>query len=87
MGFVFRDERFADDQFMVTRFVVSCCVADANVAGMVVQSPATPDLVTDQWVRVRGVLAPGQLGERTLPVISASSITPATPPQQPYLYP
>jgi uncharacterized repeat protein (TIGR03943 family) len=48
IGFVFRDERFAEDQFMVTRFVVSCCVADANVAGMVVESPATATLAADQ---------------------------------------
>lgn len=87
VGFVFRDERFAADQFMVTRFVVSCCVADANVAGMVVQWPETAALTADQWVRVRGVLAPGQLGERTLPVVVADAITPAEAPQQPYLYP
>ena len=87
VGFVFRDERFAADQFMVTRFVVSCCVADANVAGMVVEAPETATLADDQWVRVRGVLAPGQLGERVLPVIAAESITPAEAPQQPYLYP
>lgn len=87
VGFVFRDERFADDQFMVTRFVVSCCVADANVAGMVVRSPEAASLTADQWVRVRGVLEPGSLGEHTLPVIAAAAVTPAEPPQQPYLYP
>lgn len=87
VGFVFRDERFAADQFMVTRFVVSCCVADANVAGMVVRTAATSTLTADQWVRVRGVLEPGRLGDRTLPVIAAESISPAEAPQQPYLYP
>ena len=87
IGFVFRDERFAANQFMVTRFVVSCCVADANVAGMVVESSETATLADDQWVRVRGVLASGELGERALPVIAAESIAPAEAPQQPYLYP
>ena len=72
---------------MVTRFVVSCCVAAAKVAGMVVESPETATLADDQWVRVRGVLAPRELGERALPVIAAESIAPAEAPQQPYLYP
>jgi putative membrane protein len=38
-GFVFRDSRFATDQFLVTRFLVSCCVADASVSGLVVRWP------------------------------------------------
>ena len=38
-GFVFRDERFAADQFMVTRYAVSCCVADASIVGLVVDWP------------------------------------------------
>lgn len=87
VGFVFRDERFDANQFMVTRFVVSCCVADANVAGMVVEAPDAATLAADQWVQVRGVLAPGQLGERALPVVVAASITPVDAPPQPYLYP
>jgi uncharacterized repeat protein (TIGR03943 family) len=86
-GFVYRDERFAPDQFMVTRFIVSCCVADANVAGLVVHWPAAADLPVDQWVEVAGVLKPGALGGETLPVLSARSVTPVDVPQQPYLYP
>jgi uncharacterized repeat protein (TIGR03943 family) len=86
-GFVFRDERFAADQFMVTRFVVSCCVADANVAGMVVRWPDAAALPADQWVEVSGALAPGSLDGETLPVLQARSVTPVDVPQQPYLYP
>lgn len=87
VGFVFRDERFARDQFMVTRFVVSCCVADANVAGMVVQWPAAAELPADQWVTVSGVLQAGTLGNESVPVLAAQSVTRAEVPQQPYLYP
>jgi uncharacterized repeat protein (TIGR03943 family) len=86
-GFVFRDERFAADQFMVTRFVVSCCVADANVAGMVVTWPQAAELSPDQWVEVAGTLAPGTLGGEALPVLQAASVTDVAVPQQPYLYP
>ena len=86
-GFVFRDDRFADDQFMVTRFVVSCCVADANVAGMVVRWPEAAALPADQWVQVEGLLAAGELAGAALPVVAAQQITPIDVPQQPYLYP
>lgn len=86
-GFVFRDERFGEDQFMVTRFVVSCCVADANVAGLVVRWPEASSLPADQWVEVRGQLEAGQLAGTALPVLAAQVVTPVDVPQQPYLYP
>jgi uncharacterized repeat protein (TIGR03943 family) len=87
VGFVYRDERFAPDQFMVTRFVVSCCVADANVAGLVVRWPDAGSLAADQWVEVVGALAPGQLDGEALPVLAADRVAPVSVPEQPYLYP
>jgi uncharacterized repeat protein (TIGR03943 family) len=86
-GFVFRDERFGADQFMVTRFVVSCCVADANVAGLVVRWPQATELPADQWVEVTGTIQAGALDGENLPLLAADTVTPVDVPQQPYLYP
>jgi uncharacterized repeat protein (TIGR03943 family) len=86
-GFVFRDERFDTDQFMVTRFVVSCCVADANVAGLVVRWPQAAELPADQWVEVTGTIQAGALDGENLPLLAADTVTPVDVPQQPYLYP
>lgn len=86
-GFVFRDKSFGPDQFMVARYVVTCCVADATVAGIVVRSPQAASLAADQWVEVSGVFEPGKLGAEALPVLSASAIAEAEVPSQPYLYP
>jgi putative membrane protein len=72
---------------MVTRFVVSCCVADANVAGMVVRWPEATALAADQWVEVTGSLAAGDLEGELLPVLAAESVKPVAVPEQPYLYP
>lgn len=86
-GFVFRDERFANEQFLVTRFVVSCCVADGNVAGVVVQWNGAAELPTDQWVEVSGEFVSGALSGETIPVLHAQSVTNISVPDQPYLYP
>lgn len=32
-GFIYKDESFAADQAVISRYVVSCCVADASVYG------------------------------------------------------
>jgi uncharacterized repeat protein (TIGR03943 family) len=86
-GFVFRDERFGEEQFMVTRFVVSCCVADANVAGLVVRWPQGAELAADQWVEVAGAFQTETFSGEPLAVLQATSVTPVSLPDQPYLYP
>jgi uncharacterized repeat protein (TIGR03943 family) len=86
-GFVYWEETFAADQFMVSRFVVTCCVADAAVLGLLVSWPNSLDLPLDTWVEVHGTFQPGQATEETMPILQADRVTPATAPAQPYLYP
>lgn len=87
IGFVYRDERFGADEFFLTRFVVSCCVADAAVVGLVVRAPPGANLEADQWIRVTGAFAPGTFEGAAVPILVADSITPAEIPDHPYLYP
>ncbi len=87
VGFVYHDDRLDDDQFMVNRFIVSCCVADANVVTMVVRWPDAATLENDTWVRVEGMLQPGVFDGAALPILAAQRVTPTTMPDQPYLYP
>lgn len=91
-GFVFHDPQFGTTHFMVTRFVVSCCVADANVLGLLVDPTAvtamnSADLVDDQWVEVQGVFVENTVDGWHMPVVIAETITPIDVPNQPYLYP
>ncbi|HMQ56069.1 MAG TPA: TIGR03943 family protein [Anaerolineae bacterium] len=86
-GFVYRDERFGQDEFMVSRFVLSCCAADAAPLGMVVHWPDSPQLEADQWVEVSGIFEPGEFSGEPMPLILADTVTPIEIPSQPYLYP
>ncbi|TMC59810.1 MAG: TIGR03943 family protein [Chloroflexi bacterium] len=87
VGFVYRDAQFADNQFMVTRLTIVCCVADASAIGLVVQTADAKKYEPDSWVRVTGKFAAGVLDDKAMPVVSADAITPVEPPQQPYLFP
>lgn len=86
IGFVYRDSRFADDTFMVARFTVSCCVADAAPIGLIVQWPDTAELPDDQWVEVTGHFSAGSFNGQPIPILIADEIVPIDPPAQPYLY-
>ncbi len=87
IGFIYHDDRLGEDEVLINRFVVSCGVADASPVSMVVRSPAAAALPNDAWVRVQGVLQPGEWNGRALPVIAAQRVTPTDLPNQPYLYP
>ncbi|MEZ4512527.1 MAG: TIGR03943 family protein [Chloroflexota bacterium] len=86
IGFVYRDDRFAADEFMVARFTVSCCVADAAPVGLIVRWPAGAELPTDQWVAVQGRFEVGVFNGRSMPILVAETITKTEQPPQPYLH-
>ena len=87
IGFVYHDPRLADGQFLLGRYTVACCIADASALGIVVQWEPAAELPDNQWVRVQGVLAEGQLDGQRVPVIAAAAVLPITEPDQPYLFP
>jgi uncharacterized repeat protein (TIGR03943 family) len=87
VGFVYHDPRLPEGQFLVGRFTLNCCVADASAIGMAVAWPEEDDLADNSWVRVRGAMQAASLNGKPLPLINAASIEQVAEPEQPYLYP
>lgn len=87
VGFVYRDDRFPEDHFLVTRYLVSCCVADASAVGLVAQWPDAASLPADQWVEIQGEFQVGTVSDLHLPVLVANTLERIEPPAHPYLYP
>jgi putative membrane protein len=86
-GFVYHDIRLDEGQFMVARFSLTCCVADAVAVGLVVDWPESADLPDNQWVRVHGTMSVSQLDGKVAPLIHAESVEQVLAPEQPYLFP
>lgn len=87
-GFVYKDDpRFVDGQFMVSRFTVSCCVADAAAIGLIVETKDLARFEQDSWVRVVGRFKVGEFAGEAIPLIAAETLEPVEQPSQPYLYP
>lgn len=86
-GFVYRDPRVGEGEFLLSRFAVTCCVADATALGLLIQWPGAADLTPERWVRVRGTTAVGELTGRPSALVQAASVEPIDPPDQPYLFP
>lgn len=87
LGFVYINNEFPADHFMVTRFVISCCVADAAAIGLPVIWAETDALVNDTWVQVRGHFELGDFGGNIVPILHAETLEIVPEPEHPYLYP
>jgi uncharacterized repeat protein (TIGR03943 family) len=88
IGFVYRDIRFKDPaQFMIARFAISCCVADASAIGMMVQWSKAATLAQDSWVHVKGTFAVQTFDGQRTPILVADAVEPTSQPEHPYLYP
>ena len=86
-GFVYHDNRLSTGHFMVSRFAITCCVADAFAIGMVVQAPAEDVYSDNTWINVKGPVQSIVVGGNKMPLIVSASINPVQPPVQPYLFP
>ncbi len=87
VGFVYRDERFGPQEFMISRFVISCCVADGQPIGLIVRSPEAAEWVDDQWLQIEGQIEIAAFNGQSVPLLLAVEMEPVDPPAQPYLYP
>lgn len=86
-GRVSQDPEWPAGHFMVFRFVILCCAADARPVGALVQTPDVEKFPTDTWVRVVGTVRIKTFNDLEDAVIEAESIEPIEAPKQPYLYP
>lgn len=87
IGFVYSEPTFDENKFMVARFAISCCVADASSIGVPVSWAETSDLPQGEWIRVKGTFNVESFRGNNVPVLQASSIDVVPQPEHPYLYP
>lgn len=81
VGFVARYDDTPADEFVLTRYVVTCCVADAMIASVRTVN-VTPGLfANDEWVEVTGTIYP--VGREV--IVAASTIRKMERPERPYL--
>jgi uncharacterized repeat protein (TIGR03943 family) len=87
IGFVYKDPRLPTDQFLVGRFTVTCCAADASAVALLAEWPEAAALPENAWVRVRGSVRVAEFNGRPTPLIAATALEQVEQPAHPYMYP
>jgi uncharacterized repeat protein (TIGR03943 family) len=85
VGFATRDAR--GDGFLLTRFVISCCAADARPVRVAIRGSEPPWPATDTWLEVTGTWRPEtRSAEDTRPpILDLTGLRTVPPPPNQYL--
>lgn len=86
-GFVFKDDpELKKDEFILSRFTVSCCTADASVVGVITKYHQAPILKADEWIEVEGTISTTKLFGYDSPLIELETYRKTQKPKDPYIY-
>jgi len=85
-GFVFYPEGWPENYIMVSRFVLTCCAADAYPVGLPVRVASRTPYPVDSWLAVKGEIFTETFEERRQVAIAPTEIKTIPEPKNPYEY-
>ena len=86
-GFVYKEEGLAENQLVLSRFLISHCIADASVTGLITEFNQAKEFEQDTWLEIEGTLKVTTYNGIELPLIKAEKWTVIKEPAEPYIYP
>lgn len=86
-GFVCRDDSLGKDQFVVGRFMMTCCAADMSVVGIVCNSNEIEIYENDTWVKAVGTLEETVIDGESVTVLCIEYLEKTDVPKNQYVYP
>ncbi|MBP0726670.1 TIGR03943 family protein [Bacillus sp. RG28] len=84
-GFVYRPDGFPHNQIVVARFGIYCCIADANIVGLL-STGNVSNLKDNEWVKVDGILDMTHYQGAVVPALRIKTIQKIPKPSDPYVY-
>ncbi|NHN33592.1 TIGR03943 family putative permease subunit [Paenibacillus agricola] len=86
-GFVYREDDMKNTQFVVGRFTIQCCSADASPYGVLVDYDRAEQFADDSWVTVTGTIQQTKFNDMDIMLLKVEKITKAEPAKAQYVYP
>lgn len=86
-GFVYKEEGMTESQLVISRFVITHCVADASIIGFLSEFKGAKDVKEDTWIEATGIIDVFDYGSLKLPRINVTEWKIVDEPTEPYVYP
>ncbi|GGE15660.1 hypothetical protein GCM10011571_16630 [Marinithermofilum abyssi] len=85
-GFVYRTDNMPKDLFLVGRYAMTCCAADASVTVFFAKVPQPDQWREGTWIEVEGTLGFTEVENSRVPMVKSSSVKKIKPLKDPYIY-
>jgi putative membrane protein len=91
-GFVYKEESFKEEEFVVARMLMTCCAADTQTVGLLCKWSEAEALNKEEWISISGVLGVGTYlnkgtGEEIeLPAVIVEKVDKIEKIENPYIY-
>ncbi|MGG7160076.1 TIGR03943 family putative permease subunit [Clostridium baratii] len=82
-GLIYKPKEINNNEFTIAREVMSCCVADVQIVGLMCEYDNSVDLKENEWVSVEGVIDV----KDNKPVINVKEVIKLEKPKNSYIYP
>jgi putative membrane protein len=86
-GMVYKEDGLEQNQLVLSRFLITHCVADASIIGFLSEIPGSIGIDQDTWIQAKGVLDVTTFNGVELPIIKVTNWQEVNEPKEPYLYP
>jgi putative membrane protein len=86
-GFVYKHQSYKENEFVVGRFMMTCCTADLQLAGLMCNYTKASNYKNDTWVKISGKIKKVDYKGQKINIIVVDAIEKADKPQNQYVYP
>ncbi|MFB4162321.1 TIGR03943 family protein [Alteribacillus sp. JSM 102045] len=86
-GFTYKEEGLPSNQLVISRFIITHCIADAGVLGWLTEFEQADSYEEDIWMEIEGTLKVATYNGVELPLIKAERGRVIEEPSNPYVYP
>jgi len=86
-GFVYRDNGFKENEFVIGRYIMVCCAADMQVTGIICTSNEAENYDNDTWIKITGRLTKEKYEDIEKVSIVVDNIEKDMNPDKSYVYP
>lgn len=86
-GMVYKEDGLDENQLVLSRFLITHCVADASIIGFLTELPEAHEIDQDTWIQASGILEVGEFNGIEMPTIRITNWKKVQEPAEPYLYP
>ena len=82
-GLIYKLKEINNNEFTIAREVMSCCVADVQIVGVICQYNNEVGLKENEWVSIEGIVDV----KENKPIIKVKEVIKVKKPKDSYIYP